>query len=270
MHGPGRPPHIGVLLDNVPDHLLWLGAAALSGAVVVGVDSTYRGDRLAQLVRHTDCQVLVTSSGHLPLLDGADTGVSRERILVVDGPGYAARPAASSPEPPARRPREDDLFLLIFTSGSTGLPKAVRCTQGRFARTGAHVAAIAGLGDGDAVYPDTGEECPPVTFGPDGRYWSGDLAYRDATGGCTSPDGPTSGFASTARTSPPRPSKRSSRATPTSAPSPSTPSPTTRSATESWRPSNCGPVRSSIPAASTPSSPRRTISARSGRPRSSS
>ena len=35
---------------------------------------------------------------------------------------------------------EDDLFLLIFTSGSTGLPKAVRCTQGRFARTGAHVA----------------------------------------------------------------------------------------------------------------------------------
>ena len=27
-----RPPHIGVLLDNVPDYLFWLAAAALSGA----------------------------------------------------------------------------------------------------------------------------------------------------------------------------------------------------------------------------------------------
>ena len=48
--------------------------------------------------------------------------------------------------------QEDDLFLLIFTSGSTGLPKAVRCTQGRFARTGTHVATVAELAAGDAVY----------------------------------------------------------------------------------------------------------------------
>ncbi len=44
-------------------------------------------------------------------------------------------------------PADDDLFLLIFTSGSTGLPKAVRCTQGRIGRTGAHVAGIAELTD---------------------------------------------------------------------------------------------------------------------------
>ncbi len=48
--------------------------------------------------------------------------------------------------------QDDDLFLLIFTSGSTGLPKAVRCTQGRFARTGTHVAGVAELAPGDAVY----------------------------------------------------------------------------------------------------------------------
>ena len=55
-----RPPHIGVLLDNVPDYLFWLTAAALSGAVVVGVNSTYRGDQLGLLIRHSDCQLLVT------------------------------------------------------------------------------------------------------------------------------------------------------------------------------------------------------------------
>ncbi|WP_007509212.1 AMP-binding protein [Pseudofrankia saprophytica] len=150
-----RPPHIGVLLDNVPDYLFWLGAAALSGSVVVGVNATYRGEALAQLVRHTDCQLLVTSAGYRPLLEGADTGVAAERTLLVDSDEYATRLAAAPSAPSAvpERPAAaaDDLFLLIFTSGSTGLPKAVRCTQGRFARTGAHVARIAGLGAAGAA-----------------------------------------------------------------------------------------------------------------------
>ncbi|XVQ14933.1 AMP-binding protein [Spirillospora sp. CA-255316] len=152
MREEGRPPHIGVLLDNVPDYVFWLGAAALSGGVVVGVNATYRGDRLAQLVRHTDCGLLVTSSGHRPLLEGADIGLPADRVLLADDPEYAARLAERSPEPPGRAVRDDDLLLLIFTSGSTGLPKAVRCTQGRLARTGAHVARIAELGAGDVVY----------------------------------------------------------------------------------------------------------------------
>ena len=29
IHDPDQPPHIGVLLDNTPDYLFWLGAAAL-------------------------------------------------------------------------------------------------------------------------------------------------------------------------------------------------------------------------------------------------
>ncbi|OHV48815.1 AMP-binding protein [Pseudofrankia sp. BMG5.36] len=144
----GRPPHIGVLLDNVPDYLFWLGAAALSGSVVVGINATYRGEALAQLVRHTDCQVLVTSAGYQPMLEGTDTGVAAERTLLVDSDEYASQLTAAPSAPRARPVAADDLFLLIFTSGSTGLPKAVRCTQGRFARTGAHVARIAGLGVG--------------------------------------------------------------------------------------------------------------------------
>jgi fatty-acyl-CoA synthase len=148
----GRPPHIGVLLENVPDYLFWLAAAALSGGVLVGINATYRGEQLGLLVRHTNCQLLVTASGLAPLLDGVDTGVGADRMLVVDAPEYAARLAAYPPTVRDRPAGEDDLLLLIFTSGSTGLPKAVRCTQGRLARTGAHVASIAQLGPGDAVY----------------------------------------------------------------------------------------------------------------------
>ena len=149
---PGRPPHIGVLLDNVPDYLFWMAAAALSGSVVVGINSTYRGDQLGLLIRHTDCQLLVTASGFTPLLEGVDTGVAAEQVLLVDDPKYAADIADRSTTLPDVEVLPDDLFLLIFTSGSTGLPKAVRCTQGRFARTGAHVTKIAELGEDDAIY----------------------------------------------------------------------------------------------------------------------
>ena len=155
LHDPDRPPHIGVLIDNVPDYVFWLVAAALSGAVVVGINSTYRGEQLAQLIRHTDCEVLVTSSGFAPLLAGAGDVVPPDRVLQVDRPDHEdrLRAAPDGGEVAPRAPiTEDDLFLLIFTSGSTGLPKAVRCTQGRIARTGAHVAAIAALTADDVVY----------------------------------------------------------------------------------------------------------------------
>lgn len=150
---PARPPHVGILLDNVPDYLQWLVAAALSGSVAVGINSTYRGDQLGQLVRHTDCQALVTSPDLAPLLDGADHGVDADCVLLVGSDRYGADLAAVDPAAaPAHQPADDDLFTLIFTSGSTGLPKAVRCTQGRIGRTGAHVAEIAELAAGDVVY----------------------------------------------------------------------------------------------------------------------
>ena len=150
---PDRPPHVGVLLDNVPDYLFWLVAGALSGGVVVGINSTYRGEPLAQLIDHTDCQVLVTSSDLSVLLDAAPHDVPAERLLVVDEPAYADALAAVGPGTPTGPvPDDDDLYLLIFTSGSTGLPKAVRCTQGRIGRTGAHVAGIAAHTVDDVVY----------------------------------------------------------------------------------------------------------------------
>ena len=152
VHDPDRPPHIGVLLDNVPDYLFWLTAAALSGAVVVGINATYRGAQLAHLIEHTDCEVLVTSTGQFAFLADTPCPVAPERVFLVDDPAYAAAPRRRRPAPEPAAPAEDDLFLLIFTSGSTGMPKAVRCTQGRFARTGGHVAGIAELTGDDVVY----------------------------------------------------------------------------------------------------------------------
>jgi fatty-acyl-CoA synthase len=147
-----RPPHIGVLLENVPDYFFWLGAAALSGSTVVGINSTYRGDQLGLLVRHSECQLLVTDSSSQALLSGVRTDVSDKRVLLIDSPAYSSRLGTQPASYPERQVEEEDLFLLIFTSGSTGLPKAVRCTQGRFAHQGGHVMRVAELGEGDVVY----------------------------------------------------------------------------------------------------------------------
>jgi fatty-acyl-CoA synthase len=167
-----RPLHIGVLLDNTPEYVFWLAAAALSGAVVVGINSTYRGEPLRQLISHTDCDLVVTSSGHLSLLEGLDDVVPGDRMLVVDEPDYRAELERTEPAPATTTPAEDALFLLIFTSGSTGLPKAVRCTQGRFARTGAHVANLTQVAPGgDVVY------CPLPFFHSASLFsgWAGAL-----------------------------------------------------------------------------------------------
>ena len=60
LREPG-PFHVALLLDNVPEYVFWMGAAALAGAVLVGGNPTHRGDELARDLAHTECQLLVTS-----------------------------------------------------------------------------------------------------------------------------------------------------------------------------------------------------------------
>src|SRR4051794_10050855 len=147
-----RPPHLGVLLDNTAEYLFWLGAAALTRSVIVGINATYRGAELAQLIDYTDCQALVASDAYADLLADAPSGVPADRVLHTGRVDYGDQLDAGDASVDHAPADPDDLYLLIFTSGSTGFPKAVRCTQGRFARTGVHVKTVAELGPGKAVY----------------------------------------------------------------------------------------------------------------------
>ncbi|MFF0547008.1 AMP-binding protein [Nocardia thailandica] len=126
------PFHIGILLDNVPDFVFWLGAAALAGATVAGLNPT-RGDaQLAADIAYVDCGLVVTDAAGMARLARLDLGLAPDRFLLVDDPGYAARVAAHRAEPVAVG-GPDSLLLLLFTSGTTGVSKAVRCTQRRLA-----------------------------------------------------------------------------------------------------------------------------------------
>jgi fatty-acyl-CoA synthase len=155
--------HVATLLDNVPEHVLWLGAAALAGAVLVGGNPTHRGADLARDLAHTECQLLVTDRAHLPLVDGLDlgagigvVGVSNRRVIVVDDRDYrvSLEPhlGVALPQPSDIGVTPDSLGYLIFTSGTSGAPKACRCTQGRLARIGTIIAQMFAITSSDVCY----------------------------------------------------------------------------------------------------------------------
>ena len=157
------PFHVAVLLDNVPEFIYWLEAAALAGAVVVGANSTHRGDELQRDLTHTECQLLVTDSSSLPLVEGLRIGErlgtvtsDSARTLVLDTPDahhtldrFAGATAADVLDPSVT---PATLGYLLFTSGTSGAPKACLCTQGRMARIGESLAARYGLGPADVCY----------------------------------------------------------------------------------------------------------------------
>jgi len=157
------PFHVAVLLGNSPEFVFFLGAAALTGAVVVGANPTHRGDELARDLAHTEVQLLVTSTSLLPLVEGLDlgpafgtAGSASDRVLVVDTPEARATlspfTGAAPPDPAATGVNPRSLGWLLFTSGTSGAPKACRCTQGRMAGIAQHLVNMMSLTSEDVCY----------------------------------------------------------------------------------------------------------------------
>lgn len=139
-----RPPHVGVLLENVPEYSFWLAAAALGRFVLVGLNATRRGDDMAADVRGTACQLVLTDAAGVALLEGLDLGGAH--VVDIEATSY---PDAALPTVEAA---VDDLYLLIFTSGTTGAPKAVRCSQGKIATYAYGMTMRVGLTADDVTY----------------------------------------------------------------------------------------------------------------------
>ena len=151
----GTPPHIGVLLENSPEFTMWLGAAAVTGSVIVGINPTRRGAELARDITHTSCQIVVTESSQSELLDGLDLGID-DCVLVVESDDYKSRVAEhrGSLLPTAQEcpVNPTDTFLLLFTSGTSGAPKAVITSHQRLGFVAQSMNMIIALTPQDTTY----------------------------------------------------------------------------------------------------------------------
>ncbi len=163
---PGRPPHVGVLLDNTPDYVFALCAGALSGTVIAGLNFTRQGEHLARDIAHTDLQMVITEPRHAAQLEVALGGLDlpggvlvSDRFADDDDPpltGASLDDALASAPATAPDRQEsgdvDDLWVLLFTSGTAAAPKAVRCTQRRLLTTGNRMAMMLELTPDDVGY----------------------------------------------------------------------------------------------------------------------
>jgi fatty-acyl-CoA synthase len=144
-----RPPHVGVLLDNTAEMAMALSAAAIGGHVVVGLNTTRRGESLLADIRTADCQVVLTDATHADLLDGLDLGAVG--VIRVDAPEWTdfnvGDPGVTFPEV-----GDESLFMLIFTSGTSGEPKAVRVTHEKVWFPGVVLADMLSIARDDVLY----------------------------------------------------------------------------------------------------------------------
>ncbi len=155
-----------------PNSARWIAASFgtyLAGAVLVPINTRFKGMEAAHVLRRSGASVLLASTDavgtDLPALlgDAGELPALRETV-VTEGPG---RPGAlswddfvsggttvSAGELPT--PRPDDLADIVFTSGTTGAPKGAMLGHGPSVRTYEAWCDAVGLRRGDrylCVYP---------------------------------------------------------------------------------------------------------------------
>ena len=171
---------VAMWAPNCAEWMLAALGALRAGAVLVPMNTRFKGGEAAYILRASGAATLVTVRGFLgvdypSLLRGEDTGALARLVLLRDEGGVPDAPPGHVPDAPhgmemtdlpsflaaAQRvdPAEtgaraaalgpDDLSDIIFTSGTTGHPKGAAATHGQSLRTFGTWASIVGLAPTD-------------------------------------------------------------------------------------------------------------------------
>ncbi|MBP1665038.1 MAG: amp-dependent synthetase and ligase [Bacteroidetes bacterium] len=165
--GVTRGTNVGIWAQNVPDWLTFLYATAKIGAVAVTVNTNYKTEELAYILKNSDMHTLCLTEGIpgsdyiemvyelLPELKTTQRGkLKSEQFPEIRNVVYIGQEkyrgmyntqeilllGANQPEDELRRLREQttchDVVNMQYTSGTTGFPKGVMLTHHNIANNG--------------------------------------------------------------------------------------------------------------------------------------
>ena len=158
-----EPLSIGVYQDNTPAFLFACLGAALSGDLVFGLNTGFRGDTLAAVIDRGEIGLVLTTPDHVEqlerVLDGRPT-LGRGGVIV-DSPappdGMRSLDAALRDAESARRRSLSRIvgaqpLVVIYTSGTTGVPKGIPCSHIKLLGAGGLGIVRTGLRPSDRGY----------------------------------------------------------------------------------------------------------------------
>ncbi len=170
-HGVQPGARVAVMLTNRPEYLFaWVGVAR-AGGVEVPVNTAYKGDLLAYLLEHAQCEALIVERQWLERLAAVVAAVTSLRTVVVvddaSGP-EGAEPSSSVPgvttlgwsqflaagrcTAPEVTVTAEDVSAILYTSGTTGPSKGVVLTHAANFYLARNVVELMAYTGSDVVY----------------------------------------------------------------------------------------------------------------------
>ncbi len=164
--GVERGDRVAIWAPNMGEWVIAALGAFRAGAVVVTVNTRFKGTEAAHVIATAQARMLLTTTDFLDtdyvaLLAEAGVPECLEETVVLAGPvpdgavawpDVLARGSSVDPAASAARAAEidpDDVSTIIFTSGTTGKPKGAMLRHGASVRAFHDWAGVVGLTEGD-------------------------------------------------------------------------------------------------------------------------
>jgi len=123
---------VALLGPNMPRWAVVYLAVVSMGAVVVPIMPEFTPGEIAQVLDHSESNVLIASQKQLDRLIANELSLPEHRLLLEEVDTTPVREGKKEPEGQALLPaevEEDDLAAIIYTSGTTGNSKGVMLTH---------------------------------------------------------------------------------------------------------------------------------------------
>lgn len=132
--------HVGVMVRNGAELLRIIFGCAWLGAIVVPLNTFYRGPVLRHVLTNAECEVLITEAQYVPLVEACDPPDTLTGLWLLDPQnapettgrlrtGAWTHTAAAVPAAPVK---PGDPLAILYTSGTSGVSKGVRCPHAQF------------------------------------------------------------------------------------------------------------------------------------------